>query len=67
MNERAKQIAAALEKVESTHRTHGRALIEFHKLIASAVEEFGPSVGLDSDVVAQAAAPKNPPTNDTGD
>lgn len=63
MNEHAKLIAAALAKVEETHRAHGRAVAELHKAMASAVVEHGPALGLDDGIVAQAAGPKKPPQN----
>lgn len=66
MNEIAKLIAESLAKVEETHRSHGRAVAEHHKLLASAVVEHGPALGLDDGIVAQAAAPKNPPQNPGG-
>lgn len=64
MNETAKNIADALGKVEQTHRAHGRAVAELHKLMAIAVVEHGAELGLDDGIVAQAAGPKTPPTND---
>lgn len=63
MNELAKLIAEALEKVEQTHRAHGRAIAELHKLMAIAAVEHGPSIALDSELVARAAGPKKPPEN----
>lgn len=66
MNEHAKLIADALEKVEQTHRAHGRAVAELHKLMATAAVEYGPLIGLDGDVVALAAGPKKPPENPGG-
>lgn len=66
MNEHAKLIAEALEKVEQTHRAHGRAVAELHKLMATAVVEYGPSIGLDGEMVALAAGPKKPPENPGG-
>lgn len=59
MNETAKRIAEALEKVEQTHRRHGRAVAELHRALAQAALEHG-----DDDTRALAAAPKNPPDND---
>lgn len=64
MNEHAKLIAEALGMVEATHRAHGRAVAELHKLMAIAVIEHGSALGLDDGIVAQAAGPKTPPTND---
>lgn len=59
MNEYAKCIAEALEKVEQTHRAHGRAVAELHRALARAALEHG-----DDDLAALAAAPKVPPEND---
>jgi len=67
MNETAKRIAEALEKVEQTHRRHGRAVAELHRALAQAVAEHGAEVGLDDGLIATAAAPKVPPTNGTDD
>jgi hypothetical protein len=64
MNEHATLIAEALEKVEQTHRAHGRAVAALHKLMAAAVVEYGPLVGLDDRLVARAVAPKDPPPID---
>lgn len=36
MNEHANRIAEALEKVEQTHRRHGRAVAELHRALAQA-------------------------------
>ena len=58
MNEHAKRIVEALEKVEQTHRAHGRAIAELHRALAQAALEH------DDDTRALAAAPKNPPDND---
>lgn len=66
MNEHAKLIAEALEKVEQTHRAHGRAIAELHKLLATATVEYGPLIGLDSEIVTFAAGPKKPPENPGG-
>lgn len=66
MNEHAKRIADALEKVEQTHRAHGRAVAEFHKILAVAAVEVGPSLGLDEELVTLAAGPKKPPENPGG-
>lgn len=66
MNEIAKLIAAALEKVEQTHRLHGRAIAELHRALAQAVTEHGAEVGLDDEMVAFAAGPKKPPENPGG-
>lgn len=59
MNEHAQRIAEALEKVEQTHRAHGRAIAELHRALAALASEHG-----DDDLRALAAAPKNPPDND---
>lgn len=64
MDENVKLIAGALEKVESTHRAHGRAIAELHQLMARAITEHGAALGLDEGVVAMAAAPKDPPPID---
>ena len=63
MNETAKRIAEALEKVEQTHRRHGRAVAELHRALAQAVTEHGAVVGLDDGLIEAARAPKNPPPN----
>lgn len=63
MDELAKLIAEALAKVEQTHRTHGRAVAEMHKLLAEATRIHGAAIGLGDGVIALAAAPKNEPDN----
>lgn len=62
MNEHATRVIEALDKVEKTHRRHGRAVAELHRALAQAAVEHG-----DDDLVALAAAPKNPPPNDDDD
>lgn len=64
MNEEAQLIAEALEAVERTHRAHGRAVAELHRLLAKAVSTHGAALGLGDEIVAQAAAPKVPPPID---
>lgn len=63
MDDHAKNIVDALTAVEQTHRAHGRAVAQLHKVLASAATEVGPSIGLDEEFVTLAAAPKKPPEN----
>lgn len=58
MNEHALKIAEALADVEQTLRAHHRAVVKLHKALAE-----GASAHDDPDIVAMAAAPKNPPDN----
>lgn len=62
MNEHAQKIAEALAEVEQTLRAHHRAVVKLHKALAD-----GASAHSDPDVVALAAAPKDPPPNEGGD
>lgn len=60
----ARVIKAALAEVERTHRAHGRAVATLHRHLARAAREHGATMGLEDALIAEAAAPKNPPPND---
>ena len=63
-SDHARVIKAALEEVERTHRAHGRAVATLHRHLARAARELGATLALPEALIAEAAAPKNPPPND---